>query len=126
MSVTRNPCWRSRKGVHFETLARDWLSSQGLQCLHSNFRCKCGEIDLIMRDGQMLVFVEVRYRAGRNHGGAVATVTPAKQRRLRNTARYFLMTHPEYHHAPCRFDIVGLVGNTREGPDIDWIRGAFC
>lgn len=126
MSVTRNPYWRSRKGVHFESMAREWLASRGLQLLQSNFRCKCGEIDLVMRDGQMLVFVEVRYRSSRSHGGAVATVTPAKQRRLRNTAHYFLMTHPEYQQVPCRFDVMGIVGNAAQGPRIDWIRGAFC
>ena len=125
MSVTRNSAWRSRKGVHFESMARDWLCRQGLLCLFSNFRCKGGEIDLIMRDGRMLVFVEVRYRAGRSHGGAIATVTAAKQLRLRNTARYFLMLHPEYRQAPCRFDVVGIVGRTREDQQVDWIRGAF-
>ena len=60
MNVRRNAYWRSRKGVHFETMACEWLTRQGLVLLHSNFRCRCGEIDLIMRDGAMLVFVEVQ------------------------------------------------------------------
>lgn len=126
MNVRRNAYWRSRKGVHFETMACEWLTQRGLVLLHNNFRCRCGEIDLIMRDGAMLVFVEVRYRASRSHGGAVATVTAAKQRRLRNAAGYFLLCHPEYRQAPCRFDIMGMVGYGPTGPGIEWIRGAFA
>lgn len=125
MSVTRNAYWRSRKGVHFENLAKQWLCRQGLEVLHSNYHCKCGEIDLVMADAATLVFVEVRYRGNQLFGGPLATVTAAKQQRLRNTARHFLMMHPQYRQAPCRFDVIGISGKGRDQYGINWIRNAF-
>jgi len=119
--------WGSTKsrGDAGEDRALQHLQQQGLTLLERNYRvaagpgARAGEVDLIMRarDGT-LVFVEVRGRADASHGGAAASVTPAKQRRLIYAARHYLLgqaTPP-----PCRFDVVAL-----EGEGIEWLQAAF-
>jgi len=86
-----------------------------------NFRCRVGEIDLIMRDGQVVVFVEVRYRSDHRHGSAAETVTLQKQRRFTAAARRYLQQHPAAARAPCRFDVVAITGE-----QVDWLKGAFA
>ncbi|HEX8873613.1 MAG TPA: YraN family protein [Nitrosospira sp.] len=89
--------------------------------IERNYRCRFGEIDLIMRDGMVVVFVEVRMRASQTFGGAAGSITLSKQAKLMRTARRYLAalnTVP-----PCRFDAVLLSGNG--GRDIEWIRNAF-
>lgn len=81
-----------------------------------------GEIDLIMRDGDTLVFVEVRQRRNARFGGAVASVTATKQRRIVQAARAYLMRLPS--PPPCRFDVVAITGDGAE-PQVEWIRAAF-
>ncbi|SPC10681.1 conserved hypothetical protein [Cupriavidus oxalaticus] len=95
------------------------LRRQGLQPVVRNYRCKGGEIDLVMRapDGT-LVFVEVRQRSGRGFGGAAASVTPAKQRRVLLAAAHYLATLAQL--PPCRFDVVAL-----EPGRLDWLQHAF-
>lgn len=108
-------------GKHFELMAEQRLQSAGLQPLWRNYRCRGGEIDLIMRQGQTLIFVEVRYRADRRHGGAAASITRTKQQRVQLAARHYLQQHGlnEAQQA-CRFDVVVFEGNTSE-----WIQNAF-
>ena len=96
------------------------LSAAGLRLVARNFRCRLGEIDLVMRDADTLVFVEVRSRARSDYGGAAASVGPAKQHRLRREAQRYLNEHFGDHWPPCRFDVCAL-----EGAGIDWIRDAF-
>ena len=106
-------------GEAAEEAALRWLEQQGLSLVTRNYRCKAGEIDLVMQDGESLVFVEVRYRRHANFGSAAESVGTAKQRRLRRTAEHYLQrlaTLP-----PCRFDIIGIDAQKR----IDWIRNAF-
>ena len=107
-------------GTRYERKAADYLKQQGLFILKCNYRCKCGEIDLIARDGQYLVFVEVKYRNRSNSGNALEAVNPVKQRTICKVARYFLTA--EYHSmdVPCRFDVVGIDGNK-----IHWVKNAF-
>jgi putative endonuclease len=104
-----------------EDAALAHLQRQGLALVARNFRTPGrggGEIDLVMRDGATLVFVEVRKRASRTHGGAAASVTVAKQRRIVFAARHYLLRLRE---APaCRFDVVSV-----EGGGIQWLRAAF-
>lgn len=108
-----------RKGEAAEAFACRWLQKQGLRLSEQNYRCKLGEIDLIMQDGETLVFVEVRYRSHTGFGSAVDSVTPAKQRKLLNTAEHYLQ---RIRHTPaCRFDIIGI---DREH-QIQWIRNAI-
>lgn len=90
-----------------------------LKLIARNHRCKFGEIDLIMRDGAVLVFIEVRYRRSSRFGAPAATVDARKQRRLATAARHYLMTNP--CQLACRFDVVAISGQDH----IQWIRNAF-
>lgn len=110
-----------RRGRLAEEQARDRLVAAGLVWVASNVRAKVGEIDLIMRDGETLVFVEVRSRRGAAFGGAAGSVDAGKQRRLRLAAQWYLQRSCG-HGAwpPCRFDVVAF-----EGEACEWIRDAF-
>lgn len=112
---------RQSKGQYYEQQARRFLEQQGLLFVSANYRCRQGEIDLIMREHQTLVFVEVRYRASRDYGGALSSVTPAKQQKIRYTAHYFLLNQQinEAHQA-CRFDIVSYDDGQQS-----WLKNAF-
>lgn len=100
------------KGQKFEELALYFLHRQGLTLIARNFRCRSGEIDLIMRDANYLVFIEVRYRASRSHGGAAASVTGNKQRKLWRSAQTFLLLQGlNESHQACRFDVVAFDGS---------------
>lgn len=107
-------------GDAFETRAQAFLTRRGWRLLARNYRCREGEIDLIMRDrGGVLVFVEVRARRDQRFGGACASITVEKRRRLVQAARHYLMTRPG---GPCRFDVVAF-----DGPEqtLSWVRNAF-
>ncbi|MDX3907890.1 MAG: YraN family protein [Pigmentiphaga sp.] len=108
-------------GDRAERRALDFLRAAGLQPVARNVACRAGEIDLIMRDGPVLVFVEVRARAGNRYGGAAASVGPAKQVRLVRAARYFLQARWRGPAPPCRFDVLAFEA---DGPP-RWIRHAF-
>jgi putative endonuclease len=101
-----------------EDAALAYLQRRGLLMVERNFRCKGGEIDLILHDGATLVFVEVRCRADARHGGAAASVTPAKQARLLRAAQFYLLRYP----APpaCRFDVIAI-----DGGRICWLKDAI-
>ncbi len=109
-------------GFAAEELAKDYLTKQGLTWTKSNYRCRLGEIDLIMRDKTDLVFVEVRARASNAFGGAIASITHSKRQKLIRTALLYLQTTKLYDKLPCRFDVVSLDGTP---PQITWIRHAF-
>jgi putative endonuclease len=109
-----------RQGRRAELEALAFLQARGLRLIESNYRCRAGEIDLIMADGETLVFVEVRMRVNRRFGGAAASVTPAKQRRLCAAARHYLLNRGE-PDGPMRFDVVALEG----GSTPHWIPNAF-
>nr|WP_211471203.1 YraN family protein [Collimonas humicola] len=102
-----------------------YLQRHGLKLVARNFRCKGGEIDLIMAEPaphkgaqELLVFVEVRQRRSQRFGGAAASVTSAKQARLILAAQVFLQRYPQ--PPACRFDVLAM-----DGDSIDWIRQAF-
>lgn len=105
-------------GAAAEDRAADHLQRQGLKLLARNWRCRAGEIDLIMQEGNALVFVEVRSRASTAFGGAAASITPAKQAKLIRAAEHYLLQHP--NPASCRFDAVLIDGN-----NLQWLRNAF-
>jgi putative endonuclease len=109
---------RQITGQAAEDLALRHLSGHGLVLVTRNFRCKGGEIDLIMQDLKTLVFVEVRKRADQSHGGAAASVTRAKQARLIVTAQVYLQRYKS--PPPCRFDVVAI-----DGPQLDWLKNAI-
>lgn len=114
-----------RTGQRYETLVCAHLRRHGLRLLTRNYRCRLGEIDLVMRERDCLVFVEVRYRALQRYGGPLASVGNIKQRRLIRTAQHFLLCHPQYARLCCRFDVVAVSGTPPTHVDIDWIRAAF-
>ncbi len=112
---------RQLLGMEAERNAENWLVAQGLQLVQRNLRCRLGEIDLIMTDGETLIFIEVRRRKSRCFGGAATSVDWRKQRKILRTARFFLAGNPGWSHYPCRFDIIAFEGN--EAPL--WYRNAF-
>jgi TIGR00252 family protein len=106
-------------GKFAENRAEKMLQDAGLSILQRNYRCRQGEIDLIARDGDTLVFVEVRSRSRRDYGSAAESITPAKRRRIIAAARHYLATLPRI--PACRFDAVTLDA----GGEPAWIKAAF-
>ena len=121
---TGNPPTSVARGRQYEQLARQFLRRQGLRDIRSNFHSRYGEIDIIARDGAVMVFAEVRYRQSNTHGGAIASVTRAKQQKILQTARYFLQINGLTNRMPCRFDVIGITGS-KTHPQFHWIKNAF-
>ena len=111
----------STRGAQAERLAAQFLQGRGLKLLQQNYRCRYGEIDLILQDADTLVFAEVRLRQHRSFGGAAASIDAAKQGRLIRAAQHYLSTLG--HIPPCRFDAVLL--DSLENSSPEWIRNAF-
>lgn len=111
-------------GRQMEWLAWCHLRAHHHRLLCHNYYCRFGEIDLVTLSGNLLVFVEVRWRRQDRYGGALASVTQAKQRRLRQCARHFLLTYPALAAHPMRFDVMAYCGDPAQ-PRLDWITGAF-
>jgi putative endonuclease len=116
------PIDRQRLGVDAEERAAQVLLAAGLALLHRNYRCRLGELDLVAREGHTLVIVEVRLRTSSRFGGAAASITHAKRRRIVLATRQLLARYPSLQKLPVRFDamLIGAAG----GP-IEWLRGAF-
>jgi len=95
-----------------------------LALLTRNFTCRVGELDLVMRDRDCVVFVEVRYRGSHSRGGGAASVGRAKRAKLVRAAQVYLLEHPQLAQLPCRFDVIGCSGSLQE-PQLDWIPSAF-
>ncbi|MDO6460317.1 YraN family protein [Granulosicoccaceae sp. 1_MG-2023] len=106
-----------------ELQARNFLESHGLEFIQSNYLTRMGEIDLIMRDGDTLVFTEVRTRNTERYGGGIASVTKAKQRKLCRAALSYLQTNRQMEH-PCRFDVVAI-NTDNSSTTFEWIKNAF-
>ncbi|MDA0688195.1 MAG: YraN family protein [Proteobacteria bacterium] len=114
------------RGWQLETQALKFLRKKGLRLLARNFNSRFGEIDLIMTDDpNLLVFVEVRFRASQKFGGATASVTRVKQHRLRLTASSWLQANHRYQNRICRFDVVAMTGPSLRQLEIIWIKNAF-
>jgi putative endonuclease len=101
---------RQRLGRRGESLAEAALAAAGLEILDRNFRLRSGELDLVARDGDTIVFVEVKARRARGYGDPAEAVTPRKIRRLARTALAWLQRH-DCLDRTCRFDVVELVGD---------------
>jgi len=113
-----------RAGAYWEEQAASFLRAQGLKPLYRNFSCRFGEIDLIMEDQTVLVFVEVKYRKDSRHGSGTDAVTRPKQGKISRTAAWFLANHPHRAEQTCRFDVISI-GKDKGGQDVTWIRSAF-
>lgn len=107
------------KGEAYEQQALIFLQRQGLTLLECNYRSRFGEIDLIMREQNTLVFVEVRYRASSRYGGAIASITVKKQEKIWLTASQYLQQRP--HAGACRVDIIAFEGDA----PCQWIQNAI-
>lgn len=112
------------RGERYEALAHAHLRDAGLTPVARNFQTRFGELDLVMRDGDVLVFVEVRYRARAAYGGGAESITASKRQRLAVAAQQFLQAQPALARLPCRFDVVALSGDPAQ-PSVDWLRDAF-
>ncbi len=112
-----------RRGTEAEQLAETWLEQQGLKPLARNFQIPGGELDLVMRDGNTLVIMEVRHRSGKHHGSAVESITAVKQRRLVRATEHFLLRHPALRRLSVRFDVVTFDGLLKPPPQ--WLKDAF-
>jgi putative endonuclease len=117
-----------KQGEDAEAACCDYLRSQGLKTVDRNFHCRHGEIDIIMLDKNMLVFIEVRYRKNNNFGGGLESITTTKQQKLRKTAELYLQINQHYKNA--RFDVVSM-SKTNQTSDnqqkyiFEWITNAF-
>ena len=107
------------RGEKSELLACQYLVNQGLQTIDKNFRCKVGELDLIMRDNHTLVIVEVRFRKSNKFGGALESITKKKQSRIIAATEYYLLINRL--NTLIRFDVISMSDET----DINWIKNAF-
>lgn len=116
------PPSRTAQGSAAEALALRYLETHGLTLVARNFRCRVGELDLILRDGEQLVFVEVRSRRYSQFGTPAESVTRAKQQKLLRAAAFYLQR--QRLDLPCRFDVVAIL-QTADEPHIEWIRDAF-
>lgn len=111
-------------GTEFERKAESYLVNCGLRTNCRNYKCRSGEIDIVMHDGDYIVFVEVRFRRNSDYGDPFETITLRKQKRIIRAANHFLAANPHLHDKPCRFDAVG-VSNSDGHIRYDWIKDAF-
>ena len=110
---------RRETGTQYEERAAEYLIAQNYQILERNYRIRSGEIDIIARDGTVLVFIEVKYRKNDESGNPLEAVDIRKQRKIITVARYYLY-QKKYGDVPCRFDVIGICGS-----HIEHIKDAF-
>jgi len=113
-----------QRGQWAELKALEYLQNKGLLLVEKNFNCRYGEIDLILKDQQTLVFTEVRYRTGNTHVTALESVDSRKQQHIIRTAQYFLQRHPQHAMCFCRFDVLAI-DEVRDLQNFAWIQDAF-
>lgn len=121
MNLPKTKAAHLQRGENAEQQACEFLISQDLTLIERNFRCYYGEIDLIMKDGHALVFVEVRYRKNAKFGSALESVTRSKQTKLISAAEIYLSLLQNKELMPMRFDVVGILGNG----ELQWVKNAF-
>lgn len=109
-------------GQNAEQIAYQFLINHGFKPVMRNYRCRWGEIDLIMRDKSHLVFIEVRQRAGMAFGGGLGSITYAKKQKIIKTTAHYMLQFKINEKMPIRFDVISIHGKTGE---ITWIKDAF-
>ena len=113
------------QGQKFEQMAKTHLQKRGLVPVCDNFNARVGEIDLIMSDNETLVFVEVKYRASTKFGGAIASVSATKQKKIIKTAMYYCLVNDlNFEHVAIRFDVVAITGAIAPF-ELQWVKNAF-
>lgn len=111
-----------KSGALAEQTAAHFLQQQGLRLIQANYRCRFGEIDLILKDGDTLVFTEVRMRRSKTFGGAAASIDLRKQAKIIHTAQHYLSSLPST--PSCRFDAI-LMTSPEGASGIEWVKNAF-
>ncbi len=111
-------------GNQCERMAEAYLQRHGLRTITRNFNCRVGEIDLVLEDGECLVFAEIRFRENCRYGSGAETVSRTKQGRIIRAAQKYLQSHRNRATQPCRFDVISL-GKERGEMTVEWIRNAF-
>jgi len=114
----------SSLGAIGESIAVTFLQGAGFSIVERNFRCVCGELDIVARDGRTIVFVEVKCRNNEIYGPPQLAVTPFKQRQISKAALVWLSKRKLYD-AEARFDVVAIVLHEGDLPDIEHIKNAF-
>lgn len=115
---------RKQLGNRSEQLACSFLEQKGYHLLQKNFSSRWGEIDLIFRKGQDLIFVEVRSKSSGRYGQPLETITSKKQEHLRRTAQYYLCQHRELEQCYCRFDVISVLWQEGKA-QLQWLTDAF-
>ncbi len=114
-------------GQQAEDIALKFLQTKGMRLIARNYRCKLGEIDLVMQDDGALVFIEVRYRKQSNFGDGAESVDFRKQQKIIRSAEHFLQQHRQYSQSPCRIDVISI--SKQQNSDyqeiINWIPNAI-
>ncbi|HAZ7574509.1 YraN family protein [Legionella sp. PATHC032] len=110
------------KGKLAEQLALNYLKENGLELVIQNYRCRLGEIDLIMREGHYLVFIEVRSRSNRSFGGGIASITYEKKQKIIKTTSHYMIKYRIQDKFPIRFDVISIDGTSNK---ITWLKNAF-
>ena len=113
------------KGARYDSLALKHLKANGLKLIEKNFHCRLGEIDLILRDKDCLVFAEVRYRASNSFASAAHSIDDRKQARIVRTAAMYLARRPELSNWRVRFDVVAIDNFDSAQGTLQWMRDAF-
>ncbi len=122
MTERSNP---QQSGQAAEALARQFLEQRGLRLLAQNWRCRLGELDLVMLDSDTVVFVEVRYRRHSFWGGAAESVDARKREKLSRAAQHFLQQESRWAKHPCRFDVIAITADSPASAPLNWIQNAF-
>ena len=120
--MTTNARTARTRGAAIEQVAAQWLQQQGLSLITQNHYVKGGELDLVMQDGDILVFIEVKHRTTTRYGHPLETVTKQKQQRLVRAARLYIARYGL--SSPCRFDILAIMGKP-PNLEFDWVKAAF-
>ncbi|MFW1677556.1 YraN family protein [Pontibacter sp. JAM-7] len=115
---------RKQRGKDAEKIAEKLLARHGCRLRSRNYHCRFGEIDLIMLQGDILLFVEVRYRSSQTFGGAAASVSRQKQQKIIRTAMHYLSQQPQGHTPTCRFDVIAFEAS-EAGLHPVWYKDAF-
>lgn len=138
MPIGRSRSPTHQQGAKAEDAAAVFMQQQGYLLVAQNFNSRCGEIDLIVRGGNQLVFVEVRQRKANSLVSALESITPAKQRKIIKAAQVFLQQHQQFQHHDCRFDVIAyttskltdvqsvtLRQSSSDSLQMEWIQAAF-
>jgi putative endonuclease len=120
-----SPDARLQRGTASEQLAAEYLQTRGLVVLARNVRCRAGELDLVCLDGSVLAIVEVRQRGRIDFGGALASVTWRKQRKIIRATQYFLQRQAQWRRRLMRFDVLAVEGVPDGAHRVIWIKDAF-